>query len=128
MSLQDARPLSPHIQIYKWQITSVLSILHRLTGVGFSAGLIGFVGWLCLLTQSNQTYTDLMSMIKSSLGQICIWAVVFSANYHFSNGLRHLTFDAGYGFSLPVVTRSGWFALSLSFFVTLSLFWVWRLS
>lgn len=126
MSLLKARPLSPHLQIYRWQITSVLSILHRFTGIGFCAGLIGLVVWLYYLSQSAESYSAGIELINTVPGQIFLWAIIFSGNFHLGNGIRHLIWDAGYGFSLPIVNASGWVVVGFSFVSTLFLFLGWR--
>lgn len=127
MSLSTkARPLSPHLQIYKWQITSVLSILHRFTGIGFCAGIIGLVIWLYLLGQDEECYLSGIELLKTLPGQIALWLVIFSGNFHLGNGIRHLIWDAGYGFSLRTVNISGWFVVGFSFLSTLLLFIGWR--
>ncbi len=125
MSLLKARPLSPHLQIYRWQVTSVLSILHRFTGIGFCAGLIGLVVWLYFLSQSAENYSAGIELINTVPGQIFLWTIIFSGNFHLGNGIRHLIWDAGYGFSLPTVTASGWLVVGVSFLSTLLLFLSW---
>ena len=125
MSLLTARPLSPHLQIYRWQITSVLSILHRFTGIGFSVGIIGLVVWLYFLSQSAENYSAGIELINTVPGQIFLWTIIFSGNFHLGNGIRHLIWDAGYGFSLPTVNASGWFVVGFSFLSTLLLFLSW---
>ena len=125
MSLLTARPPSPHLQIYRWQITSVLSILHRFTGIGFCAGLIGLVVWLYFLSQSAENYSGGIELINTVPGQIFLWTIIFSGNFHLGNGIRHLIWDAGYGFSLPTVNASGWFVVGFSFLSTLLLFLSW---
>ncbi|MBY0281394.1 MAG: succinate dehydrogenase, cytochrome b556 subunit [Alphaproteobacteria bacterium] len=126
MSLSKQRPLSPHLQVYKWQITSVLSILHRFTGIGFCAGIIGLILWLYFLGQDEECYLAAFAFLNTLPGQIILWAVVFSGNFHFGNGIRHLVWDAGYGFSMLAVNASGWFVVGFSFLSTLFLFLSWR--
>jgi succinate dehydrogenase / fumarate reductase cytochrome b subunit len=124
MSLSKKRPLSPHLQIYKWQITSVLSILHRFTGIGFCAGIIGLIIWLYLL--GEEYYLVGFAFLKTLPGQIILWGVIFSGNFHLGNGIRHLMWDAGYGFSLRVVNASGWLVVGFSFISTLFVFLGWK--
>ena len=126
MSLSKKRPLSPHLQIYKWQITSVLSILHRFKGIGFCGGIIGLVVWLYFLSQNIEGHSAGIELINTVPGQIMLWAVIFSGNFHLANGIRHLIWDVGYGFSLPTVNASGWFVVGFSFISTLLLFLSWR--
>lgn len=126
MTFLKGRPVSPHLQIYKWQITSVLSILHRFTGIGFCIGLLGFVVWLYFLTQGADVYLAAINLMRTPLGQTLIWGFVFCANFHFGNGIRHLIWDTGHGFSTSHVNFSGWFVVCFVFFSTLFLFLTWR--
>jgi succinate dehydrogenase / fumarate reductase cytochrome b subunit len=117
---QDSRPLSPHVGIYRWQITNTLSILHRLTGVALSFGLVMFAAWLWAAAYSPECYATLQEYASTLLGKLALfgWTVCFY--YHLGNGMRHLNWDIGRGFALPEVTRSGVvvvaFALSMSIF------------
>ena len=103
------RPLSPHLTIYKPQITTVLSILHRMTGVGLYFGLIIFCWWLVSVTYSNRE----TNFISWPIFETVIWKLFLvgwsiALFYHMLNGIRHLFWDAGWGFSLRSSTVSGW--------------------
>lgn len=124
-SLQD-RPLSPHIQIYKWQITSILSILHRFTGLVLCVGLGGFISWLYLLSLGEDTYQDWMQFLNTSFVQLLLWGAVFSLNFHFMNGLRHLAWDKGWGLSMQDVNKSGYFVVIFASVITMLMFIGWR--
>jgi succinate dehydrogenase / fumarate reductase cytochrome b subunit len=126
MQSPRARPLSPHIQIYKWQITSVLSIIHRFTGIVLCGGLIGFIAWLYLLSLGANDYTFWMEFFNIPLGQIFLWSVIFSLNYHFINGLRHLAWDKGWGFTMKDVNKNGYFVVIFTFAITMLMFVGWR--
>jgi len=107
--LNKKRPLSPHLTIYKPQITSVLSILHRMTGVALYFGLIIFCWWLVSVTYSDRNAHFIMWPIFDTLiWKICVFGWSISLFYHMLNGIRHLFWDAGYGFSLNATTISGW--------------------
>lgn len=117
---QDNRPLSPHVGIYRWQISNTLSILHRLTGVGLTLGLIPLALWLCGLAYDPALY-DWMHMAFISIpGKLMLlgWTVAFY--YHLGNGLRHLNWDIGKGFTIPEMTASGQlvvvFAIAMTIF------------
>lgn len=104
----DNRPLSPHLGIYKWQITMVLSILHRITGVALYAGTALIVAWLWTLAYAPARHSDLLQLLATPIGQIMLIGWTGAFYYHLANGIRHLFWDAGYGFTLPVATKSGW--------------------
>ena len=121
------RPLSPHLQIYKWQLTSVMSILHRITGIALSVGALYLVLWVAFASASPGTYAKFQAFNVSILGRIFLGGWLFCIYYHLCNGIRHLFWDAGYGFSLPATYRSGWLVVVLSIVLTI-LSWVWGLS
>lgn len=101
------RPLSPHLQVYRPQITSVLSILHRATGIALSAGTLLLVWWLVAAARGDAAYAQVAGFIRSPLGILLLFGWTASLWYHFCAGLRHLAWDAGVGFDLPQVHRSG---------------------
>jgi len=112
------RPTSPHLTIYKPQITSVLSIMHRITGIALYAGALVLVGWLALLAYAPQDYAKWHECATSLVPQLFFvgWTAAFF--YHLSNGIRHLFWDMGKGFDLKCVNRSGWFVLLLTLALT----------
>ena len=101
------RPLSPHLQIYKPQITSILSILHRGTGIVLSVGSIILVLWIVTLTLGESTYLMYSNIINNWFGKFIIFGFTFALFYHLSNGIRHLFWDAGYGYDLNHAYISG---------------------
>lgn len=101
------RPLSPHLSIYRPQITSTLSILHRITGVGLTLGAVGVVWWL-LAAATDVRYFRLIDDLWTSWVGTLVWiCILWAYCYHLLNGLRHLMWDTGYGMDIPSVTRSG---------------------
>jgi len=101
------RPLSPHLQIYRPQITSVLSILHRMTGVGLMLGGVVVVWWL-IAAASGPEYFDLVDgLVTSWLGHLVLLGLTWALCYHLLNGVRHLVWDTGRGFDLDMVDKSG---------------------
>lgn len=107
-AIHDARPLSPHLQIYKPQITSVLSITHRGTGFIMYFGLLILVWWIILAVYSPGLLKTLRDIEAVSVLINIFWAVnIFCIFYHLLNGIRHLFWDAGYGFGIKTTTKSG---------------------
>ena len=105
--MNKPRPLSPHLQIYKPQITSILSIFHRLTGISLSIGSFIIVAWIVSLSMGVESYSYFMSIVDNWFIQTIIFGFAFALFYHFSNGIRHLFWDAGLGFELKSVYVSG---------------------
>ena len=101
------RPLSPHLQIYKPQLTSVLSITHRGTGVALSAGTLLLVYWLMALAAGPESYETAREVFGAWYGQIVLLGFTFALFYHLCNGIRHLFWDAGLGFELETAYASG---------------------
>ena len=124
MSNPRARPISPHLQIYRPQLTSVLSIMHRLTGLLLSGASVVLSLWLVSLALGEPTYSLSARLWDSWASTALMVAVVFCVYFHLLNGVRHLAWDRGFGFDLPTVYASGWtvvvVALALSA-LTLSL-------
>nr|MBS0020930.1 succinate dehydrogenase, cytochrome b556 subunit [Gammaproteobacteria bacterium] len=113
------RPLSPHLQIYKPQLTSVLSILHRLTGVALVVGTIPFVYWLGALAAGPESFANAQALFGSVVGQIILIPWVFALFYHLCNGVRHLFWDVGLGFELKSIYTSGTIVLVAALGLTL---------
>jgi succinate dehydrogenase / fumarate reductase cytochrome b subunit len=101
------RPLSPHLQVYKPQITSILSIMHRATGVAASVGLLLLAWWLVAAASSDSAYAAVSWFMRSVLGVLMLFGWIAALWYHFCNGIRHLAWDAGYGFELTEVHLTG---------------------
>lgn len=106
------RPLSPHLQIYRPQLTSVLSIAHRASGVFLGFGAIFLSYWLSAAASGGTSYANTNEYLGSTLGQglLMLWTIAFY--YHLCNGIRHLFWDAGLGFELKTVYASGYAALA----------------
>jgi len=116
----DNRPLSPDLQIYRPQLTSVLSITHRLTGVALSIGSPLLVYWLIATAAGPSAYADLHGFLVSWLGLLLLLGWTFSLFFHLCNGIRHLFWDAGYGFDLQTIYASGWAVVAISIGLTLT--------
>jgi succinate dehydrogenase / fumarate reductase cytochrome b subunit len=106
-----ARPLSPHLQVYRWQIGNTLSILHRLTGVALSLGLVALACWLMALAGGEDSYEGTMRLYSSPVGLAAMFGWTFSFMYHLLNGIRHLFWDAGLGFERSQRHTTGWIAV-----------------
>lgn len=117
------RPLSPHLSAYKWRITSLLSILHRASGVFLSLSAFVLVGWLLALAGGPEAYAKFSALFASMPGQFLLFAITAAAFYHLLNGIRHLFWDAGKGFEIETARVSGW-AVVIGAGVLTALFWV----
>jgi len=117
------RPLSPHLQVYRPQITSVLSILHRFTGIGLVIGLGALVYWLSSAAYGPEEFERAQDIMGSWLGRIFLFAWTFCLFFHLANGIRHLAWDAGFGFELPTLRLTGWAVVVFAFAFTL-LAWI----
>ena len=114
-----SRPLSPHIQIYRPQITSVLSITHRATGIALAAGLLLLVYWLVALASGPQGYSNAQAVLGSWFGRIALLGFTLAFFFHLSNGIRHLFWDSGRGFELSTVYASGKATIAATVVLTL---------
>jgi succinate dehydrogenase / fumarate reductase cytochrome b subunit len=113
------RPLSPNIQIYRPQLTSVLSIANRITGVILSLYAVVLVAWLLAAAEGPHAYGAVQVVIQSWIGQILLFGGTFSFFLHLCGGIRHLVWDAGYGFDLGAIYASGWTVVGASTALTL---------
>jgi succinate dehydrogenase / fumarate reductase cytochrome b subunit len=125
-----ARPTSPHLQVYRWQIGNTLSILHRLTGAALAVGLIELCYWLTALAAGPGSYANALRLLGSPVGLAVLFGWIFSFMFHLLNGVRHLFWDAGRGFERTPRHLSGWFAVAGAITLTLVVAaWIWpRLS
>jgi succinate dehydrogenase / fumarate reductase cytochrome b subunit len=103
-----ARPLSPHLSIYRWQIQMVTSILHRATGIALAAGTILLVVALLALASGPEAYARVQGFCASWIGLLLLLGWTWSLAYHLLNGIRHLLQDAGLGYAPQQFVRNGW--------------------
>lgn len=108
---KKARPLSPHLQVYKPQMTSVMSILHRATGAALSIGLIMFTWWLVAAAIGPEAYGVFADFAGSTIGLLMLFGWTAAFFYHLSNGIRHLIWDTGHLFKLKNAFAAGYFVL-----------------
>lgn len=101
------RPLSPHLQVWRWHLTMLTSILHRATGVALYVGTLIGAGWALSLAMGRDAYAGYMGLLASPLGRLVLFGLTVSLFYHLANGVRHLTWDAGKGFEVKTANLSG---------------------
>ncbi len=111
----ENRPVSPHLQIWRWHVTMVSSILHRASGLALYAAAIGFALWLMAVAAGPEAYAPLGQALASPLGQAGLYIVVAAFAFHFANGVRHLVFDTGAGLGPSDAEASAWFAILFAF-------------
>jgi succinate dehydrogenase / fumarate reductase cytochrome b subunit len=102
-----ARPLSPHLQVWRWHVTMACSILHRATGVALYAGALILAGWAVSLASGPEAYGACKAVLGSPLGKLVLFGLTVSIFYHLASGLRHLVFDVGHGFRPKTADMSG---------------------
>ncbi len=115
---QGNRPLSPHLQVYRPQLTMVLSILHRLTGIALAAGAVLLVYWLLAVAAGPARFATAQSLMGSWFGTLVLVGFCYALFYHLCNGVRHLCWDAGWGFELKTAYASGWAMVGASIALT----------
>jgi succinate dehydrogenase / fumarate reductase cytochrome b subunit len=119
---QTNRPLSPHLGVYRWQVGNTMSIVHRLTGVMLALCAVAFTGWLVGIAAGPEAYALVVGALRSPPGVLLLAAGSFCFFYHLCNGVRHLFWDAGYGFEIAQARTSGLAAVAVALVLTL-LFW-----
>lgn len=117
--ISSQRPLSPHLQVYRPQITSTLSILHRLTGIALAIGTLLLTWWLAALAGGPEAFAAAQDFIGSLIGRLLLFGWSFALFYHLCNGIRHLAWDAGYGYEIDTATRTGWLVVAGAVALTL---------
>lgn len=120
VSKEHTRPLSPNIQAYRPQLTSVLSIANRITGVVLSIGAVVLVTWLAATASGQVAYYRFQGLIDSWPGQILLLGGMFAFYFHFFGGIRHLVWDTVRGFELRQIYVSGWLVVLASTVLTLT--------
>jgi len=117
------RPLSPHLGIYKPQITMVTSIIHRITGVALGVGTLLLAWWLIAAAAGPESFETANGFMSSWFGRLVLFGFTWALFFHLCNGIRHLFWDAGKGFELETMRKTGMAAIILSVVLTL-LTWV----
>jgi len=116
-------PLSPHLQIYRWHISSLLSITHRIAGVINFISLILIIFWLVALSLGENNYESFLLMINSFFGKFILIGFTWSMSFHVLGGIRHLFWDLGYGFEIKTANISGIIVIISSLVLTI-IFWL----
>jgi succinate dehydrogenase / fumarate reductase cytochrome b subunit len=105
------RPLSPHLQVYRWGVQMTSSILHRATGMALAVGLLAMVCGLLALAGGPERWDAFAACAGSPLGKLVLFGFSWSLAYHLINGVRHLVQDAGHGYAIPDFVRSSWISM-----------------
>ncbi|CTP84462.1 succinate dehydrogenase, cytochrome b556 subunit [Xanthomonas translucens pv. arrhenatheri] len=121
------RPLSPHLQVYRWQIQMVTSILHRATGIILSVGALILAAALLVLMLGPASWNCFRGMDGAWYGQLFLFAWSWAFAYHLCNGLRHIVQDFGHGFSIPAFVRNSWLSV-IGSLVIVALIWAYVLT
>lgn len=116
-----SRPLSPHLTWYKPQITSTLSIMHRFSGIALTLGAVALVWWVVAVAIGGATYDGTATLYASVGGQIVLFLWTVALAFHLGNGIRHLFWDAGKGFEMTTVNRSGMAVLAATAVLTMAI-------
>ena len=118
-----ARPLSPHLQVYRWQVQMVTSILHRATGVVLSLGSLLIAAGLIALASGEASWNSLRDCAASWLGLVVLIGWSWALAFHLINGIRHLLQDAGWGYAISTFVRNSWISVIGSLLLTVAI-WV----
>lgn len=118
------RPLSPHLQVYRWQITMTMSILHRVSGMILTVGAFALAWWLLAVAAGGDHYARAAACLASPLGKLVLFGFSLALVFHLLNGVRHLAWDAGQGFEIPEFYRSGWAVAILTVVFTAAIWFV----
>ena len=111
-------PLSPHLQIYRWHISSLLSITHRISGIINLLGLILIFFWVLVLSLGESNYELFLLLINSFFGKFFLIGLTWSMSFHILSGIRHLAWDLGYGFEIKTANISGLIVIIFSLVLT----------
>lgn len=120
---KTARPLSPHLQVYRWQLTMALSILHRATGIALAGGTLLLTWWLVAAAAGPNAYATASAVLGSWFGLLVLFGFTWALFFHLCNGIRHFVWDFGYGFLPKTAALSGQIVLAVATVLTV-LAWV----
>ena len=116
------RPISPFLfpptGTYRWQITSTISILHRVSGIALGFGALLLTWWLLALLGEPSDFDNVQEFLGSIIGRLLLLGWTWALFFHLSNGIRHLVWDTGHALTLPNVYRGGWMVIILSVLLT----------
>lgn len=114
------RPLSPHLQVYRWGLHMALSILHRVTGVALGFGMLLLAWWLMAIAAGPAYYSQFQDFILHPFGRLVLFGFSVALIFHLLNGIRHLYWDTGKGLAVEAVQRSGQWVVALTVVLTLA--------
>ncbi len=117
----DPRPLSPFTTIWRWHITMVASILHRLSGVALYGGAFVFTAWLVAAAMGQTVYGRFTALAGSVPGLVVLFGLTLALCFHLLNGVRHLVWDSGAGYEKQTAERSAWAVLVLALLLTVAI-------
>ncbi|MBU6371720.1 MAG: succinate dehydrogenase, cytochrome b556 subunit [Alphaproteobacteria bacterium] len=120
-----ARPMAPHLQVWRWHVTMAGSIFHRGTGVALYGAAIGLAVWLCALAAGPDVYAVVDGLLRTLPGELALYALSVAIAYHFANGIRHLVWDSGRGYKPSTADATGWLVI---FFALVAPIGVWALA
>ena len=118
------RPLSPHLQVYKPQLTTFMSITHRATGIALAVGTLMLVCWVIAAATGETAFNEVQAFLGSIVGRLLLLGWSFALFYHLCNGLRHLFWDAGKGFEIETAYMTGRIVIAASILLTIGA-WLW---
>jgi succinate dehydrogenase / fumarate reductase cytochrome b subunit len=118
------RPLSPHLQVYKPQLTTFMSITHRATGIALAVGTLMLVCWLIAAATGETAFAEVQAFLGSIIGRLLLLGWSYALFYHMCNGLRHLFWDAGKGFEIETAYLTGRIVIGASVLLTI-VAWLW---
>jgi len=122
MTARIERPLSPHLQTYRWTLTMALSIVHRATGLALYFGTLLLAWWLIALATGPEAYATFRIVAGTPLGELVLFGFIWSLAFHLLNGIRHLAWDMGYGFAVPTANKTGVLVIALSVLAAIGVF------
>jgi succinate dehydrogenase / fumarate reductase cytochrome b subunit len=117
------RPMSPHLQVWRWHVTMATSILHRATGMALYVGALVVAGWFMALAAGPEAFDGYRALLGSPIGYLVLFGLSFSLLYHLANGIRHLVWDTGRGLEPKTADMTGWAAIVFAIVATV-LIWV----
>ncbi|NNG05802.1 MAG: succinate dehydrogenase, cytochrome b556 subunit [Inquilinus sp.] len=120
MASTDNRPLSPHLQIYRWPLSMLTSILNRVTGVGLTVGTLVLIYWLIAAAAGPESFATAQALLGSWVGRLLLFGWTWALFFHLCNGIRHMAWDAGWGFEIPTIDATGWIVVLASIVLTVT--------